>query len=466
MLTLQSYAEQISDGLGIRLRGEDLPAVCDHLAARIRSCACHGMEDYLRVIFSDDDLGKQEREHFIVRFTTGESYFLRDARQFDVVVKQLVPELLERRAETRRLRIWSAGCSSGEEPYTLAMLLREQVPDLAGWAIEIVASDINTRVLDRARAGRYAEWSFRALDNERRNRYFRRSGHEWVIDETLRKPIRFEQIDLVTGRIPDESAGLADFDLILCRNVLIYMTPLAIGRVVRKFDSALAEGGYLVTGHGELLGHNTRGLRSRIFADAVVLLKDSGAADREADMPPFLAKAPVPEKMRSVPLRPALFMPRAVAAPSPARLSVEQLMQQAWRQADRGEARDANQSCDDAIKLAPFDPWPYYLKAQLAQESGDISLAKDMLGKSIYLDPAMVAAYLELAVLLEEGGAMARANSLLRAACRELRRLPETALIKPYAYSTAADLLTYIEKRLNQSILTGREPVVRAPLAA
>jgi tetratricopeptide (TPR) repeat protein len=122
-------------------------------------------------------------------------------------------------------------------------------------------------------------------------------------------------------------------------------------------------------------------------------------------------------------------------------------MQQAWRQADRGHVDDARHTCREVMALAPFDPWPYYLQAQLAQESGDHAQTKALLNQALYLDPQLVPAYIELAALLETDGARDRAQQLLRAACRLLQRLPPATTIRPYEHSTAADLLAYIASR-------------------
>lgn len=450
----EDCAQLISSSLGLQFSDQDLPVLQSLFAARMRAGGFTNAEAYLRVLATDSGEGRQEREQFTTRFTTGETYFLRDARQLEVIIRQLVPELARRRADTRRLRFWSAACSSGEEPYTLAMLLREQAPELAGWDIEIIASDINSQVLDIARQGRYRDWSFRALDEPRKRRYFRQAGREWVIDEALRRMVRFERVDLVAGRMPDASLGLDDLDLILCRNVFIYMTPVAIARIAAKFTSALAEGGYLVTGHGELLGHNTRGLHTRVFANSVVLHKQVADAPTVPAIPLPAAKVSVlkragPERPRRLQSIPALCHPATPPQSGAVLARQEELMQQAWRQADRGLVDASLQTCREVIALEPFDPWPYYLQAQLAQESGDTAQAKALLNQALYLDPHLVPAYLELAAMLEAEGAAERAQQLLGAACRVLRRLPPATAIRPYEHSTAADLLLYMASRLN-----------------
>jgi chemotaxis protein methyltransferase CheR len=453
-LPAEVCAKLISVSLGLHFSDQDLPALQTLFAARMRAGGFMSADEYLHLLAANSSAGHREREEYTTRFTTGETYFLRDARQFDVIVRQLVPELARRRAATRRLRFWSAACASGEEPYTLAMLLREQAPELAGWDIEIIASDINTQVLDIARQGRYRDWSFRALDEARKRRYFRQSGREWVIDDALRRMVRFERFDLVSGLMPDASLGIDDLDLILCRNVFIYMTPVAIAGIASKFTTVLADGGYLVTGHGELLGHNTRGLHTRVFAGSVLLRKQTADVP---ELPACQASSPAPKvsaARRAVPELPRrpLSIPvlcQSALPPQPDDVPTrpEALMQQAWRQADRGHVDDARHTCREVMALAPFDPWPYYLQAQLAQESGDHAQTKALLNQALYLDPQLVPAYIELAALLETDGARDRAQQLLRAACRLLQRLPPATTIRPYEHSTAADLLAYIASR-------------------
>ncbi len=451
----ENCAELIGETLGLRVRIEDLPTLKVHIAERMKNLGLERPDDYSRTLTADAPEGLQEREILTARLTTGESYFLRDPKQFEVIIRQLLPELLRLRASTRKLRLWSAGCSSGEEPYTLAMLLHEQASELNRWDIEIFASDINSRALESAREGRYTEWAFRALDIERKRRYFRQEGHEWIIQPALRERVRFGHVDLVAETLPNDATGQDHYDLILCRNVFIYMTPAAISRVAGKLTATLADGGYLITGHGELLGHNTHGLHTRVFADSVVLSKHPPAPEPTASQPHKISKSsatvavPLPQRLRPV-STPALCkrLPLTTLGPP---LS-EELLKQAWCEADRGQIDSAKRTCREYISVSPFDPWPYYLQAQLEQMAGNPVKAKTLLMQAIYLAPGLVAAYLELAALLEVEGQPARARQQLTAAVRELRRLPSDTLIRPYEHSTAADVLGYVERRLGNTL--------------
>lgn len=439
---------------GLRLREQDLDALSLWTAERRRRLALPRIEQYGQLLAEDSAAGRREREMLTVRFSTGESYFFRDPGQFDLLAAKILPELIERRAAERRLRIWSAGCAAGEEPYSLAMLVDELGPRVAGWNILILGTDISASALEKARRGEYGQWSFRGLDNERMQRYFRRHGNQWQIEASLRDRVTFRRGDLIRDRFPDPEAGLSDFDLILCRNVFIYLDARAVGRITAKFADTLAEGGYLVTGHSELFGHDTAPLRVRMFAQSAVFQKTAQPA-AAAGLGEALAKVQVPDIAPSpLPLAIGRQAPRAEQCAVPAMPPVppaedcDRLMQAAWRHADRGMSEEAKEDCRRAIALAAFDPRPYYLLAQLAQERGDAAQAKVLLKKVIYLDPSFIAAYLELGALHAQASENDRACRMYETARAALSKLPAKAAVAPYSESTAADVLAHVESLL------------------
>ena len=442
--------------VGLRVNDQDSPRHAAWLQDRLDELGIAGLQDYARLLASRDRVGRGERERFSRQLTTGETYFFRDPGQFELLAQRILPELLARRADSRRLRIWSAGCATGEEAYSLAILIGELVPDATAWDIRILGTDINSAALGHARDGLFSEWSFRTLQGPRKEAHFRAEGRRWRISQTLRERVRFEQLDLVQDDWTCPDLELAGVDLILCRNVFIYMTAEATARVSARLSGALAEGGYLVTGHGELLGHHTPGLHPKIHSQAVVLHKTAAEsavpvwqapapglpAGRPATRSPWPQTpppAPVPVRAETAARGPALA-PEARARP---------LLREAWQQADQGQTRAAENACRLAIAEAPLDPWPYYLLAQLAQERGDTGEARAQLSKVIYLDPNCVAAYLELATLFEERQGADRNRPLLETARRLLAALPPQAQVQPYGQSTAADVLSYVERLLN-----------------
>jgi chemotaxis protein methyltransferase CheR len=458
MATIVPKVQQLAHTAGLRVREQDVEALILWTAERVRKLALRGVEQYDQLLAEDSPAGRRERELLTVRFTTGESYFFRDRGQIDLLAAKLLPQLIVRRASERSLRIWSAGCASGEEAYTLAMLLDELASSLSGWKLLILGSDINSEALETARRGVYREWSFRALDEARRQRYFRPVGDQWQVEQRLRDMVTFRGVDLVRDDFPDPGTDLNEFDLILCRNVFIYLDAPAVGRITAKFAAALADGGYLVTGQSELFGHDTAPLRVRMFPQSAAFQKTAQPA--AASLCEALAQVPVPAVAALLPAveikpRAARVAQRAASAPPLAPAAErERLLQAAWQHADRGRPDAAVEDCRKAIALAGFDPRPYFLLAQLAQERGDATGAKVLLNKVIYLDPTFVAAYLELGNLHAQGGDDVRARRMYETVRTALTKLPAPTPIAPYGESTAADVLAYVER-----LLGGPEPM-------
>lgn len=179
--------------------------------------------------------------------TTNETLFFRDAHPFEALQKSVIPELLKRNAATRRLRIWSAACSTGQEPYSVAMLLRDSVPQMERWNFDIFATDISQAVLDRARSGVYNELEMnRGLPGASKAKYFESAADGWRVKPEIRRMVRFERLNLL-GRWPVQQP----FDVVLLRNVMIYFDNAVRKTILMKVAEQLAPGGYLFMGAGE-----------------------------------------------------------------------------------------------------------------------------------------------------------------------------------------------------------------------
>lgn len=195
------------------------------------------------------DPSRMELEAAVDVLTTNETYFWREPAQLRAFEREIVPMLSASQEERRCVRVLSAGCSTGEEAYTVAAILRDS-GRFAGWKVEVVGVDITRRVLDAARLGAYRDHAFRAPEAERMRRWFRFRAGRWWIDDELRRLVRFEQANLVD---PRGLASLGRFDVVFCRNVMIYFDVPARQRVLRGFHRALRQGGFLLLGHAESL---------------------------------------------------------------------------------------------------------------------------------------------------------------------------------------------------------------------
>ncbi len=199
---------------------------------------------------ADRSLAKKVTE----AMTVNETFFFRDRAPFDGFRDAILAELLNARARTRKIRLWSAACSTGQEPYSLAMILDEEARKLAGWSVDIVASDIADSVLKRAREGVYTHFEAqRGVPMSHLVRYFTKRKDQWAINQNIKARVEFRQQNLMA-----DFSSFGVFDVIFCRNVLIYFAPEQKRNVLARLARALAPDGYLVLGAAEsVIGYST-----------------------------------------------------------------------------------------------------------------------------------------------------------------------------------------------------------------
>jgi chemotaxis protein methyltransferase CheR len=194
-----------------------------------------------------------EMRNLLNEITIGETYFFRSQSTIDALSKIIFPKMvgLASKQVVKKLRVWSAGCSTGEEPYTLSILFLEQIlPKFKDWTIEIAATDLNDNSVGKCREGLYAEYAVRNLNQQMRDKYFRQEGSLYRVNDEVRAPVKFERLNL-----QDQSKMLfrRGFDLIFCCNVLIYFDGVAKKRTVEHFFNGLVPGGHFFLGECETL---------------------------------------------------------------------------------------------------------------------------------------------------------------------------------------------------------------------
>ncbi len=204
-----------------------------------------GLEDLISAIRSrnEEALLREVTE----AMTTNESFFFRDIKPFDTFRDTILPELLKNRAATKSFRIWCAAASSGQEPYSLAMILKEQADELAGWSHKILATDISTKILEKARKGIYSQFEVqRGLPIQLLLKYFQKSNDVWQIDSSLRELVEFKEFNLL-----NDPAPLGTFDVVFCRNVLIYFDQPTKSRILDRISRLIPADGRLFLGGAE-----------------------------------------------------------------------------------------------------------------------------------------------------------------------------------------------------------------------
>lgn len=419
--------------------------------------------------------------------TVGETYFFRNAAQFTALRDGILPDLLARRAAIRSLRFWSAGCATGEEPYSLAILLRDMLPDAESWQITILATDINTTFLERARAGIYSAWSFRETDPTVRDRCFERiESARWRIRADLRRQVLFARLNLVTDEYPAVMNGTTMQDVILCRNVLIYFDDDTIRSVVRRLYRALTPGGWLIVGHAEARSDFFAGfeivnfpgtviyrkpLHAPLFDDTPPLLQAPARQERRRDPIPdavALLSAPAgpweycvahPDDPAAHVRAPALLLPHlpATAPAGPANGSdVETVASDdtpdhyaaARQAANSGDLETALRLCTTITDQQPLHAGAHLLTGQILEQQGRLDEALAAYRRALYLDHTLHLASLAMAGILHRTGHCDDARRVYQRLLRALATLPPDASVPSFEGATVAELQAFIQRQM------------------
>ena len=232
-----------------RQRWQDLEKGFNAAAGELGFPDAQALADHLLLAPMAKDLLEVLASHL----TINETYFFREKRIFEILEWEILPPLLaSRRARERRLRIWSAGCASGEEAYSIAILLHKVLPDLQDWQITVLATDISQRALRKAEQGIYSQWSFRGVPSWLVEKYFYKvKGDRWEIIPRLKEMVTFSYLNLAIDPFPSLMNNTSAMDIIFCRNVLMYFSQAAINRAVEKFSAALVENGWFMVSPAE-----------------------------------------------------------------------------------------------------------------------------------------------------------------------------------------------------------------------
>jgi chemotaxis protein methyltransferase CheR len=244
------FAELLREHAGLNFTQDNRFLLEKRVCRRMEEMTCQTHAAYLFELRNDGG-SESELSRLIDDVTTNETYFFRERRQLDALIDEILPELLATRAsrDGRPARIWSAGCASGEEPYSIVMLAREAGIDV-GNELRVHGSDISRRMLRRARGGVYRDASFRETEPELRDRYFEERDGSWRIRDDVRRGVDFLHLNLLDRR---RVALLGPMDVIICRNVIIYFDIEGKRRTIGTFEQKLRPGGHLLLGHSESL---------------------------------------------------------------------------------------------------------------------------------------------------------------------------------------------------------------------
>ena len=405
--------------------------------------------------------------------TIGETYFFRNIDQFHALRNGVLPERVRARATHRCLRILSAGCASGEEAYSIAMTLRDVLPD-PSWELSIRAVDLNPAMIEKALQARYTGWALRETPPAMQQRWFRQSGRDLVLDDAIRAAVTFEERNLNEDDTELWQAGA--YDIVFCRNVLMYFTPQSARTVVERITHSLAPGGYFFLGHAETLRGLSQAFHLRHTHGTFYYQRKDGVAMPEQAWPPQADVAAGPalaavvegadtwvdvigkaaERIRvltqaSMPtgaatgvlepwhLGPALELFQqerfaealglVQALPSESARDADVLLLRAVLLAHSGQLAQAEDVCHRLLAMDELNAGAHYVLALCREGAGDHRGAADQDQAAVYLDPTFAMPRMHLGLLARRAGERETVRSEMAHALALLEREDASRLL-------------------------------------
>jgi chemotaxis protein methyltransferase CheR len=411
-----------------------------------------------------DRLGSSDAalQGVVNRLTIGESYFFRNRPHFNALTSEVIPALIAANAASRTLRIWSAGCAAGEEPYSIAILLEEKFPELAGWNVRIMATDINTGFLERAKAAVYTRWSFRGVEERIVERYFRPEGAASLrLSPEIARTVEFARFNLshlpFAGRIAPEP-----FDLVICRNVLIYFSFEFANRVVEALSETVRKGGFLVVGHAESFPA-LRELES-IYSNATYYYRRPHEGKAHRFEPALAHTVSIPgiavhevARRPSVPPPPPQGPPRgkaALIARKPPPVEDDNLLldlEAAQEHTDTGELDRAQEILDRLLKgPGKLDHRVHFLSALVADQHDRTQDAIGSLKQAIFIRKEFAVGHYYMGVICERESDKKAAKRCFRNVLEITSRLSESWVLEEGGGITSKVLREIATERIRE----------------
>jgi chemotaxis protein methyltransferase CheR len=380
--------------------------------------------------------------------TIGETYFFRDKRVFEILESQILPEIIDSRRDREKiLRIWSAACSSGEEPYSLAILLARILPGLKDWSTSILATDIAPLSLKKAAAGVYREWSFRDTPHWFKSGYFKKIQQGFEIAPPIKQMVTFACLNLAEDQYPAIINATNAMDIIFCRNVLMYFSRERAQEVIHNLSRCLVDGGWLMISPVDIPGMEFPPLLHQVHFPGALLLQ-KGTKPRASSRLPLIEKVVETQKPASaaatvqpvpaVPVKSEQSQDRV--QPEPAVHDAGKVLSRARLLADQGKLADALAVCEEAIHHDRLNRALHYLQATILQELGRGDDAAAALQRALYIDQDFAIAHFTLGHLMHRQGRYREAGKHLKKA-RSLLEMYEHEDIPPEAEGISAGRL-------------------------
>ena len=452
-LQIEQLRPLVEAETGMDFSGNRFSRLCDAVQKVVNHSGDETIVD--RLLANPSDCGPF-LERLTAELTVGETFFFRNDHHFRAMREQVIPGILAANSDRKEFRIWSAGCATGEEPYSLAILmdqLTRENPGVQDAQVSILATDIDPEFLRRARKAEYRDWSFRRTDIHKHPDYFSDEGDKYCLASAMRERVRFAYLNLVKDVYPSPLSGTVGLDLILFRNVAIYLYPDVVAAIVQRFHRCLRPGGWLLLGEAEVpqvqpVGYEVRRIGQATFFQKPLTTKPS-AIQPDNSPRPVLRSAYRNDRSTSAcipastPIQKSALPDECPIEKSDPEVSstsndtqafdwehIEQFLLRenydlaesefdlipdrsqratiklkfARRLLDLAQTTRAREALDSCLELDPLLIDAYLMKASLADERGQLAEAESACRRAIYLDHKCVMAHFQLALIQQQGG--------------------------------------------------------------
>ncbi len=442
-LLLSNFSQFLSRQTGLHFEEEKQEQLLKGVEAAAAEFGRETPGECIQWLMSSN-LSKEQIETLAGHLTVGETYFFREKHSYDIMENRVLPELIQSRRKTgeNRLRIWSAACSSGEEAYSIAMVMDRMKEELNDFKTLILATDINRKALKKARRGIYGEWSFRGMPQWSKNHYFTPvENKQYQIRPHIKEMVVFDYLNLVEDACPSLLLNTNGMDIIFCRNVLMYFSPKSARKVMKKLSRCLVSGGWLIVSPTDAFNVSGPILERMDMADAPIYRKvperrtSTITKPLEAPVKPTYhpeprytpPPPPAPPPPAEKPREPAVSYEKALeyyeqglyenavktaeallSTPTPDRCPADNNKTKIYElltrsHANRGKLEEAEKWCRKAIDTAKLDPRHRYLLATIQLEQGKTGDAVVSLKQGLYINRDYIPAHFMLGHIALQG---------------------------------------------------------------
>ena len=419
----QRFKSFINNRTGLYFKDYDLKDLDAMIAVRMEELKIDTVLTYYTYLTISEHKEDELRE-LLNRLTINHTYFFRNEPQFKALKEKILPELIERKSKVHSpqstdskptIRIWSAGCSTGEEPYTIAMIIKDVIPDNENWDIQILATDASEAALERARKGAYGVNSMRHLNKKYLDRYFTEYSKtvqdgKYQINNKIKSMVNFGFFNLIDEDYPQ------GFDLIFCRNVTIYFELETTVKVMEKFERSLNNAGYLFIGYSETLQFISDKFKMLDWGDAIFYTKAKEAAKPAKFMPSPRQPAPKVEEILEKLSKAEFKAGEAKIEKRKHSAKFEELLVEAIKSSHSKNYSAALSMIDEARSIDKNAVEPYYLTAEIYTNQGKFEDAKRDLNEALAKDMMFAPAYHLLGIIYAEQAKMDEAEKSFRKA--------------------------------------------------